>query len=805
MKNNQYAIQHLSFEEEIAELKKINYLEKELDEYGNSAQLWQALLEKTFPEARTVAVKRAKLKGLRANATKDVTEYLKTQEEVEVEAFYNVALQLLGFLDEVDFAIDKAVLGAKKIQLPVLEPAGGLFTKESLVRAWYLLLTTHTKFGLSFIDSLASKGYFKEISKNEVLFFNGKTMPTFEPSAFIREVVYVETDLDTDEDGSLDLVKVEIVRPSTSEEVPSLFTASPYNQGTNPEANDKKLHDVNVPLTRKTPNQTTYEEIQFHRSEKVFPAKREVAGVSNEAEETFTREQSYSLNDFFLTRGFAAVYSAGIGTSDSDGIQTCGSVEQTDSMKAVVEWLAGNRRAFTNRTDTIEIKATWSNGLVAMTGKSYLGTLATAVATTGVEGLATVISEAAISDWYQYYRDNGLVIAPGGFPGEDADVLAELTYSRMLQAGDWLHSGEFFNQKQAEMAKLQDRTTGNYNTFWDERNYLPNVKNIKADMILVHGLNDWNVKPRHVERLWNKLREVEVSKKVFLHQGQHIYINNNRSLDFSDMMNLWLSYKLYGLENGADELLPSVVWQDNSEPETWRAFTDWSKEVGMEREYYFSNQLLTETPQLGAQSFCDKISEELFEKYTKDFNLWNQEIKNPHNEELEGTRLLFQTEELNETLILDGVPTVKVKVASSQDIGMLSFQLVDYGKSKCLGEVPQTLEIKAIDRGCDWRPEDLREFQYGKETPYKMITKGHVNLQNRENPWRNEELVAGEFVEVEVELQPTLYKLSKGRKLGLLIYATDYEMTIRGNQELTYTVDFSGSKVTIPVKEVVIL
>ncbi|WP_336206628.1 CocE/NonD family hydrolase, partial [Leuconostoc suionicum] len=90
-----------------------------------------------------------------------------------------------------------------------------------------------------------------------------------------------------------------------------------------------------------------------------------------------------------------------------------GSPEQVESMKNVVEWLAGNRVAFTNRYDNIAVTADWSSHKIAMTGRSYLGTLATAVATTGVEGLETVVSEAAISNWYQYYRDNGLVVAPG--------------------------------------------------------------------------------------------------------------------------------------------------------------------------------------------------------------------------------------------------------------------------------------------------------------------------------------------------------------------------------------------------------
>ena len=40
----------------------------------------------------------------------------------------------------------------------------------------------------------------------------------------------------------------------------------------------------------------------------------------------------------------------------------------------------------------------------------------------------------------------------------------------------------------------EDRDSANYNKFWDERNYLNLVKNIKASVFIIHGINDWNVK-----------------------------------------------------------------------------------------------------------------------------------------------------------------------------------------------------------------------------------------------------------------------------------------------------------------------
>ena len=68
-----------------------------------------------------------------------------------------------------------------------------------------------------------------------------------------------------------------------------------------------------------------------------------------------------------------------------------------------------------------QVKADWSNGKVATTGLSYLGTMSNGLASTGVDGLEVIIAEAGISSWYNYYRENGLVTSPGGYPGEDFD------------------------------------------------------------------------------------------------------------------------------------------------------------------------------------------------------------------------------------------------------------------------------------------------------------------------------------------------------------------------------------------------
>ena len=98
--------------------------------------------------------------------------------------------------------------------------------------------------------------------------------------------------------------------------------------------------------------------------------------------------------------------------------------------------------------------------------------MSTGLATTGVDGLAMIIAESAISSWYNYYRENGLVCSPGGYPGEDLDVLTELTYSRNLLAGDYLRHNDRYQELLNQQSQALDRQSGDYNQFWHDRNYL---------------------------------------------------------------------------------------------------------------------------------------------------------------------------------------------------------------------------------------------------------------------------------------------------------------------------------------------
>ncbi len=178
-------------------------------------------------------------------------------------------------------------------------------------------------------------------------------------------------------------------------------------------------------------------------------------------------------------------------------------------------------------------------------------------------------------------------------------------------------------------------------------------------MVLVHGLNDWNVKPRNVENLWQALKKVPVETKLFLHQGQHIYINAFQSLDFTDMMNLWLTNKLLGIKNKANELIPNVTIQDNVKPETWNTYEDWS-DAEVSLEYHLNeNSLMSSEISDSKLSFNDKLETSTFDKYTKNYDKWRKDLLED-NSEMKNNRLIFKTKALDDDTFIDGKVNVKV-------------------------------------------------------------------------------------------------------------------------------------------------
>lgn len=696
-----------------------------------------------------------------ASPSTDALSFFTSEKPLTEEIFFLLALQLLGFIPHVDFTDATEFL--KTINFPI--------SYDNIFQSLHQLLATRSKSGNTLIDQLVADGLVE--TNNDYHYFNGKALATFDTNDVIREVVYVEAPVDTDQDGQLDVIKVNIIRPKTQHLIPSMMTASPYHQGINEVANDLKLHAMEGEIAVKKAHQITVS--PTHLQTEVNPSSD--LPVS-ESQERFSHISSYTLNDYFLARGFANLYVSGVGTAGSTGFMTSGDYNQINSFKAVIDWLNGKAIAYTSHKRDYQVKADWANGLVATTGKSYLGTMSTGLATTGVEGLKVVIAESAISSWYDYYRENGLVCSPGGYPGEDLDVLTELTYSRNLLAGDHLHHNRSYQRLLKEQTQALDRNSGDYNQFWHDRNYLQHTDKIRCDVVLTHGLQDWNVKPSQAYQLLENLPNT-VLRHAFLHQGEHVYINNWQSIDFRETMNALLCQKLLGQENGFT--LPEIIWQDNTQSQSWKPLT------------YFGSSKTRQMP-LGQdlQLIDNYYPKDDFKRYSKDFNAFKAELV------VGKTNQVCVDMLLEDDLPINGQVHLHLRLKSSENKGILSAQLIDYGKKKRLSDKPAILSQGSLDNGKSFSREALKELPF-KTTPYRVVTKGFLNLQNRHGLLTVDTVPSDQWMTIDLALQPSIYQLEKGDTLRLILYTTDFEHTIRDNSNYALTLDLSQSYLMVPI------
>ena len=756
MKYNQYSYLSVDQKDILKELKEIGF---DLPTHLPEKELFEWFVRKVYFTYKDTDYP---LSNLVVDSKTDFLTYIQSDCEWSPNIFYTVALQLLGFRYFIDFEDTDSFL--KEVQFPI--------EYGNLVENLYHLLNTRTVKGNLLIDQLVSDGLIPE--DNQYHYFNGKSLATFTSHDAIREVVYVESRVDTDKDGLPDLVKVSIIRPRYEGKIPAVMTASPYHQGTNDKASDKALYNMNVDLEVKEPHTIQLEEPQLTVVEPIGQAEE-----VEEAEELLTHiNSSYTLNDYLLPRGYANLYVSGVGTKDSQGLMTNGNYQQIEAYKNVIDWLNGRCRAFTDHTRQRQVKADWSNGKVATTGISYLGTMSNGLATTGVDGLEVIIAEAGISSWYNYYRENGLVTSPGGYPGEDFDSLAELTYSRNLLGGDYLHHNAAHQADLDIVKKELDRASGDYNQFWHDRNYLLHADRVKAEVVFTHGSQDWNVKPLHVFNMFQAL-PASIKKHLFYHNGAHVYLNNWQSIDFRESMNALLSKKLLGYDSSYE--LPTVIWQDNTGEQSWTSLDD------------FGNQTSQRTFSLGDG---EKVIQNRYE--TKDYERYGKAyptfLSDLYQDKAQQVTIDLPIEE---DLHLNGKARLHLRLHSSTNKGLLSAQLLELGSKKYLQPYPAVLSVRTLDNGRYHMLDNLTELPF-KEAGQRVISKGYLNLQNRHDLLEVEAVTPGEWMEFDFDLQPTIYKLEKGATLRLVLYTTDFEITVRDQTDYQLTIDLAQSSLHLP-------
>ena len=320
----------------------------------------------------------------------------------------------------------------------------------------------------------------------------------------------------------------------------------------------------------------------------------------------------------FLRNGYAVCRLYIVGANHSEGMLQFGSYAECLAAASMVDWLNGRVRAYADPEGTIEVKAYWATGAVAMGGTSYNGTLALAAGVTGVEGLRTIIPAAPVTNAYNYYLANSMMYAPGGFAGEQITSIIAYCFGRGFASSGGKPTGRMFPG--AETWKHfwgymsytlfeQDADQGDYSPYYDERNLACYGDDMRKDLgvIMMHGFNDNNVRFKQTALLNEMLRYygIEVVRGAFSRNAHAASVNADGAL-IAENMHEWMDYYLYGIENGVVDRLPNYSVQ-SSINSTWKQYSSWPA-GGYQRFYPTGGKVgaLSAAPQDGGSSLSFK-------------------------------------------------------------------------------------------------------------------------------------------------------------------------------------------------------
>ena len=687
----------------------------------------------------------------------------------------------------------------------------------------------------------ALKGAMKDGSAHKPLFVNGMAQPIFpfttgavkegysnEDSDIIRYCVYVETNYDTDGDGKLDLVKALVQVPRAAAKgdykAATIYEARPYITGcTELYGYEDDLYNTgnfdikamyNTPAARKPVGSAT--------TEKAAAAANSADWYYWNPEEKMMDYEDLDWYDYYLVRGYAVVECGGLGTKGSEGFETCGTDLEIDAFKCVIEWLHGDRVAYTDKTSNISIAADWSNKKVGMTGRSYAGTTQFGLATTGVKGLETIVPVAGIASWYEYTNSQG--ISTDSEPAY-SDALAGYCAGRKLDADDWNKIKADYGNYLQTIYDIQRDLNGNYGEtggHWNIRDYTVDTtqtgpigttgpSRIKCPALIVHGLNDYNVRTKEFQLMYNAFTKAGENVKLLLHQDAHLtptYPAGNLVFDIGDssydeILNRWFSHYLYGVKNGAENMA-AVTAQSSHDTDVWNTYDSWDTASSMIFKANADSKTTTINSNYGAIGVTSQNWQSKFTSgSTGGSVMYAQTVEKDTT--IKGT-VAVNFSALTENTDENGTPI------GERDALMVSAMLVDIapeGKTfpafNTSGSyVPKT----TLAEGGAWMGGGLPNYDLTKlkasDVTYKIISRGWMDLCNPGAGFDSHTadtrvaLDGKTYHDYTIYLQSTVYEVEAGHTLALVIYAYEPGMA-RYTQNYQITIDNSTVSADIPV------
>jgi X-Pro dipeptidyl-peptidase len=648
---------------------------------------------------------------------------------------------------------------------------------------------------------------------------SGKTKAVYNYKNAVRERVYIpQFGIDQDHNGQMDFITADVIRPSeasATNKIPAIIDPSPYY--------------------------TTV----CRGNETQCMADWDNDGVND--------RWPLFLDNYFVPRGYAYILGQMNGTGyTEEGCPMHGGPGDIAGEKSIVDWLNGRVKAYalkagTNTTPdlTKEVVADWHNGSSAMIGKSYDGTLSNGVAATGVEGLKTIVPISAISDWYLYSRTGGIrnnTNYPGGSLNNTITTGPSPPTGVFLpnrRAVSLTNQGPCGDENNAISDDVNEDTGdgdkhGDYNTFWNERNYTLNASKVKAAVFATHGFQDDNVRMDHEYKWMQALKANGVKTKLWLLRAGHTDPFDSNRAEWVNTLHRRFDHYLYGVDNGVDSE-PAVKIED--EANVWHDYASWPIPGTKDVDVFLRGGSDAAAPGTLGGATGGAVDTQSFTG-TSNYPNETTVINTPTGSQ--ASRRVFLSKPLTQDVRLSGQPMVDLVASvagTQQNFGAV---LVDYGVGQQVTRQNEGIQNKvptSTDSGrtcwgdtstggpdctlgakCDASAKEIDTACYLEVTKPIIdvpnnawrVSRGTLDSSNRESLWyQNASPISpNTMYHYKFPTMATEHTFKAGHQIGIVIVGNLYGGTAGGgtfpsptsaSPAQAITIDTKQSKVSLPI------
>jgi hypothetical protein len=381
-----------------------------------------------------------------------------------------------------------------------------------------------------------------------------------------------------------------------------------------------------------------------------------------------------------------------------------------------------------------------------------------------------------------------------------------------------------------------DRATGNRNLAWHERDYMNDVRRVRAATLLAHGNNDFNVMTKQAAQFYAALKRQGVPHMFYFHQGGH----GGAPPDV--LVNLWFTRYLHGVRNGVEDLPRSWVVRepaacpprqstatgDQSGTATLAVadtspfrvgFTLTVPQTNADGTTTNTTRVITDIPDATHLVLASPVATAAGQKVAGGAVLalvcgnanptpypeWPDPASRAVSLRLEpggparGGLTLARTawNAPREALTDDPSVAASASANAAASDARLVYQTPPLTRPVRISGTPAASLGVGFSRSRANLTVAL--VSYAPSGAGTIVTRGWTDPANRYTDWADVPVRPGRLYRIGVDMQPKDIVVPAGNRLALMVLATDRDFTIRPSGGTRVTLDVAGSSVAIPV------